>query len=517
MNDNLARRSVTVLVLLMALFYGSLLLFPESSGTVSNVFSVSGDLATLVILLLGIRRWPERRRLAWKLFAVSFALCLVGDVVWAVEEEVLGVDIEVPALPDVFYLFSTMACFFALFRYIRDEMTIDLATTGFDILISIVATAGIFYNYVMLRLENFQEMVFWRAAIMLSYPVTDVAYLMGFFTLVFGEERHCRLSVRNYLLAGGILLMFLADQSYLIQSIVGDVAGGLLDPVWSLSFGLIALASLRASEETAAEEESGDPLWLVYLRMLLPYFLTIVILVMVGTQYGLVTSPFFIGSVLLLALLSIRQLLVLFKNRRLLMVISENEKELHRKNAELQRLNKHFMTESETDFLTKLLNRRAVDQAFERLTPLDDEPETLGLLLIDVDYFKKVNDTFGHQRGDDVLVAVADTISATIRGSDIGGRFGGDEFIVLLPGANMGAAEVVARRLTEAAKRNKTLAETQVTLSIGGTSWSVGKRDYHAEELLQQADDALYRAKEAGRDCYRMFSEISENKAEQEK
>lgn len=509
MNDVLMKRSVVALVLFMAASYGALFLFPESSGTVSNILSVSGEALAIGILWLGQRRWPEGRRLAWKLFATSAALCLLGDLVWAVLEEVFGIEIEVPSYPDVFYLLSTVTMFLALFRYIRDEKTIDLTTTGFDILISIVATGIIFYNYIVSRMENFREMVAWRAAIVLSYPVSDVAYLMGFFALIFGKGRQGKLTSRNLLIGVGILLMFFTDQSYLFESLFGEVAGTLLDPIWPLCFGLIALASLLAPdfEEMTAEETEESVGRIDYFRMLLPYLLTMIILLLVGVQYGLTASPFFIGAMILLLLLSVRQIIVLVGNRKLLAVISENERELHRKNQELQRLNLHFMTEAETDFLTKLLNRRAIVQAFEQLKPADEKPETLGLLLVDVDYFKQINDTFGHQRGDDALVGVAESIQNTIRGQDMGGRFGGDEFLILLPGANDAAVEAVAGRLRAAVESHPTLSEMKVTLSIGGASWSVGREDYYPNKLLRRADEALYVAKEKGRDRYVMFRE----------
>ena len=104
-------------------------------------------------------------------------------------------------------------------------------------------------------------------------------------------------------------------------------------------------------------------------------------------------------------------------------------------------------------------------------------------------------------------MGVAESIRHTIRGDDIGGRFGGDEFLVLLPGANDEAVERVAERLREAAAKNETLTEMNITLSVGGASWSVGREDYRPNKLLRQADEALYVAKEKGRDRFVMYRE----------
>ena len=143
----------------------------------------------------------------------------------------------------------------------------------------------------------------------------------------------------------------------------------------------------------------------------------------------------------------------------------------------------------------------------ERLTPRTGAEESLGLILIDVDYFKRINDAFGHQVGDSVLKQVAGCIRSVIRANDIAGRFGGDEFIVLLPGADARTTAAVAGRLEKKVRDDEVLAGRGVTLSIGGTSHVITSEDYDSELMLKQADDALYRAKEAGRNLIVMYGE----------
>ena len=312
MDDRLTRRCVLLFVSFMLLFYGAMIFLPDWAGPVSNAGSILGDALSMAIMAAGLRRWPESRRLAWKLFLAGIAVYMVGDMVWVYEEEVLGLEVESPSIPDFFYLSSTLVCFFALLRYIHDEKTIDIATAGFDILISIVASAGLLYNYVMLPVSSFKEMGFWQAVVMMAYPVADCVYLLGMFSLIFGMGRRRARNGRNFLLGAGLFLMFLADQTYLVKSITEYVSGGLLDPVWSMSFGLIALASLRVPDwEEMAEEDTETAPWLEYLRMLLPYLLTVLILLLVGMEYGLIGSPFFVGALLLMMLLSVRQVIVL--------------------------------------------------------------------------------------------------------------------------------------------------------------------------------------------------------------
>ena len=132
-------------------------------------------------------------------------------------------------------------------------------------------------------------------------------------------------------------------------------------------------------------------------------------------------------------------------------------------------------------------------------------------MLIDVDYFKRINDTFGHQIGDQVLQGVATAIRSVIRFNDIAGRFGGDEFIILLPGANIIVTEMIAKNLTDYIHENANLKKYGVTLSIGCTSCEVTRQNYEADFMLKQADDALYKAKENGRNQYVVFSELVHN------
>ncbi|MBP5200052.1 MAG: GGDEF domain-containing protein, partial [Schwartzia sp.] len=133
--------------------------------------------------------------------------------------------------------------------------------------------------------------------------------------------------------------------------------------------------------------------------------------------------------------------------------------------------------------------------------------ETLGLLLIDVDFFKHINDTYGHQEGDLVLKQVAACISSIIRGGDIAGRFGGDEFIVLLPTANAHAVAAVAKRLQDKIRSDDELVSRKVTLSIGCASQTSTQKTYDSKQLLKQADDALYHAKENGRNQFIVYQE----------
>jgi two-component system cell cycle response regulator len=161
-----------------------------------------------------------------------------------------------------------------------------------------------------------------------------------------------------------------------------------------------------------------------------------------------------------------------------------------------------------TDFLTGFHNRRYLQARLrEELARAQRARQSIVCLMIDVDHFKRINDQYGHLAGDAVLREVAQRIDAEMRISDIGARFGGDEFALVLSEAAIPDGERVAARVLHAVRNQPVViggatAET-VTLSIGLASATPGPgmRDYKvlAEHLMAEADAALYRAKSAGR------------------
>lgn len=153
------------------------------------------------------------------------------------------------------------------------------------------------------------------------------------------------------------------------------------------------------------------------------------------------------------------------------------------------------------DPLTGLLNRRAF---MERGTALLEEVwrqgQPVSVLMIDADHFKSINDGFGHQAGDDVLRMLADILQTAVRSGDLLGRLGGEEFAIILPGADGPDADRIAERLLADVRQARVPVPGRmlaITISIG---ISVMRRRSTLDDLLATADQALYAAKTAGRD-----------------
>jgi len=153
------------------------------------------------------------------------------------------------------------------------------------------------------------------------------------------------------------------------------------------------------------------------------------------------------------------------------------------------------------DSLTGLYNRQAIlGKLHDLIKRAERYKEDFSLSMLDIDHFKRVNDRYGHLTGDEVLERTATLIRRNIRDTDVAGRYGGEEFIILLPQADLSSAMVVAERIRsiieDAEMKDSTGDVFAVTVSQGLTGW---ERDEDAASLISRADAALYEAKEKGR------------------
>ncbi|WP_098749291.1 diguanylate cyclase [Paenibacillus sp. EZ-K15] len=159
---------------------------------------------------------------------------------------------------------------------------------------------------------------------------------------------------------------------------------------------------------------------------------------------------------------------------------------------------------AETDYLTSLHNLRQFEQLLsERFLEAQHFSERLGVLIVDIDHFKKINDTYGHAAGDAVLQQLSKVLREHSRSFDEVSRNGGEEFSVLVPEATIDETAAIAERIRAAVADHTFVLENgtkiQITVSIGAAVHPDTIRSKNAKELLQQADRELYRAKDSGR------------------
>jgi len=177
-----------------------------------------------------------------------------------------------------------------------------------------------------------------------------------------------------------------------------------------------------------------------------------------------------------------------------LLKIREVQESLKEKNKKLEKL-------STLDALTGLYNRNYLKQALTKEWIRSQRfGNSIGCLMMDIDLFKKINDTLGHKAGDEVLIEMSKIISSLLRGYDFSCRYGGDEFIIILPENSKEGVRIVGERLREKVHQHDFLKpqKLKLTVSIGGVSIQ-GEKAKDAEYIITKADKALYRAKKAGK------------------
>ncbi len=171
---------------------------------------------------------------------------------------------------------------------------------------------------------------------------------------------------------------------------------------------------------------------------------------------------------------------------------------VRRANRQLQKANRQLEYVSQRDHLTAMPNRLCLHQAFEaELERYHRYGHGFSMLMMDIDHFKRVNDRFGHVVGDEILKRMADSLTQNVRGSDIAGRWGGEEFVIMCPETDLDGAWTLAEQLRMLiGQADFGIDSMTITASFGVTDF---RDDEMIEDCIKRADQALYRAKHSGR------------------
>lgn len=183
--------------------------------------------------------------------------------------------------------------------------------------------------------------------------------------------------------------------------------------------------------------------------------------------------------------------------------IKQNESHLKQRYEEL-------VIHSKYDGLTKVFNRGSLNALVKEIG--NATPASFAILMVDIDYFKKLNDSMGHQCGDEVLFAVAQTLHSNLAKKDLVFRYGGEEFCIILSDVNTQNAYKIADRLCKRIASlkliNKGVESGLVTISVGLSTVTTSENQYRINDLIKQADKALYNAKNSGRNCVCIYNNV---------
>ena len=390
----------------------------------------------------------------------------MGDVIWSLESSPNG-----PSLADGFYLAFYPLAYLALMSLIRSYTRPHQAIVWLDGVIAGLGAAAVSAAFAFDTILSAIGGTTSTVAVNLAYPIGDLILLaLAVGTLVVVPGR----PVRLLLFTAGCVLIAIGDTVYLVQSAAGTYqVGTLLDLTWPAAMFLMSSSVWVPTHSMVNRSRSGrNP------RFVLPFLASAASLaILIFGNYAHIST----------VALSLAAGTLIAVGAR--MAVS------HRV---LTRLTDARRKQAITDELTGLGNRRQLlnelSRRFDSLNPRSHDP-VFALLMIDLDHFKEINDSFGHPAGDAVLKEIGPRLQSILRPGDVVARLGGDEFAVIVERADMAVAISASERITAALDR-PIMIET-MSLHVGA-SIGIALAPTHArspDELMRCADVAMYRAK----------------------
>jgi len=432
------------------------------------------DLFELTMAFLCLSRFLVKRpgRSVGLAFGLGLLSWAIGDTIFTLLSQG-GASPPTPSLADAFYLTMYPLAYFGIMFIMRGEVRSFKASTWLDGAVAGLGAAAICAAFVLDNIINSVSGSPASVAVNLAYPIGDLillAFAFGALVIVPGWP------VRLITLVAGCLVMAIGDVIYLFQNAAGTYhSGTILDATWMTAMFLWSLTVWQPVGWRRADDDAHAP------GFMLPAVAAVaaVVIIFAGnwTNIGSVALGLTVAT---LVLVGVRAAL----SRR-----------------ELNALTVANHHQAVTDELTGLGNRRLLTRELDAIFSTHDKEwgsaDALALLMIDLDHFKEINDSFGHPTGDGLLRLIGPRLSSVIRSSDVVVRLGGDEFAVLLSGADVEFAMSIAERIT---------TEIEPPFDVGGSSLHVGasigialvpQHATNATELMRCADVAMYRAKAA--------------------
>ncbi len=463
---------------------------PSWRTTVTDLaFTPVNLLATVLAWRAALRLSGDPRRRAWWLIGAAFGVWWLADVNWAISD-LLRHATPFPSWSDVGYLAFYPLLMAGLLAYpSAPRQRGERLKLGLDVATVMIAGAMVVWFVAIGPTTHVVHEALLPLAVTLAYPVGDLVVMLAMVVVMLRGTRRDDRIVLGIVLAA-LTLFVVADLAFARLSLnVGYQAGSWPDACWMLAQCLMVVAAATQAHQARVTDRVGDRQaersarisQLPYLAMTVGVGLVALVAVR-DAHYplnGLIT-----GTVVLVAVVMGRQLLA------------------QRENVRLLKTTQHLAA---TDPLTGLTNRRTFFERGQReLDQATRAGQSIAALMIDVDHFKDVNDTYGHAAGDLVLQTIGLIGSQHLRGADLLARYGGDEFVALLPNTDLAGATRIAQRFADAvANEHFHLANDPnviFTLSIGAAA---ADRDHTLADLLARADEAVYQAKRAGRACVR--------------
>ncbi|PSL40142.1 diguanylate cyclase (GGDEF)-like protein [Planomicrobium soli] len=510
------------LLVYVALYYVWLSIWKSDHGILTlggNLFSIFGGAISTIWLLLAANRTSKCGKPFWFLLAAGTYSFFLAQFLWLSYENILKIEVPSPGIPDLFFLLQ-VGFYLAAFSYkvIMEKQQLDFIRFIFDILIVMTVAFTFSWYFLLQPLIAISEVSAFSLAVTLAYPIGDLALLFGLIILFLGVQQTVFDKTIIFLFLGW-LTQIIADSSFLYYVSIDEYsAGGIGDPLFTLAVLLIGLTGLASKGEKAGEQVSvikkRPNRILNTVRIIFPYISVAVLFVfMILRSSGIDTLT--IGSGFSILLVIIRQIFVLTENQKLLHQVHDTKEILKTGDTESKAMvysPKYSDSETKIQFLayhdslTGLANRAFFETMLNQaVSDAQLHNDSFAIMFLDLDNFKQVNDTMGHDAGDQLLILIADRLKACTRKDDVVARLGGDEFTFLIRNvSNPQNAAFIAEKIIYSLAQPYTVNGQDVSSS---PSIGISLYPLHGTTpsgLLKKADMAMYQVKEKGKGHYRM-------------
>ncbi|MDN7242421.1 GGDEF domain-containing protein [Planococcus sp. N028] len=475
-----------------------------------NLFSIFGGAIATSWLLLTAQRNSNTDKPFWFLLAAGTYNFFLAEFLWLTHENLLNIEVPFPGLPDLFFLLQIgfyLAAF--IYKVIKEKQQLDFIKFIFDILIVMTVASTFSWHFLLQPFISVSEVSAFSLAVTLAYPIGDLALLFGVGVLFLGMQQ-AGFNKTIFFLFVGWFIQILADSSFLYFVAKDDYSsGGLIDPLFTLAVLLVGFAGLvereRTTENQALPIQKSSNRVLSIFRIVFPYLnVTILFVLMISRSDGI--DSLTIGSGISILLIVIRQIFVLTENQKLLHQVHAKKEapEFHISETRLQFLAYH-------DLLTGLANRALFEEMLKQaVSDAKLYGSSFAVMFLDLDNFKKINDTMGHDAGDQLLILIADRLKESTRKNDVVARLGGDEFTILIRDVSSPQnTAVIAEKILRSLSLPHLVNGEKITSSpsIGIALYPLNGTTPAA--LLKKADMAMYQVKDNGKGHYQLFEEDS--------
>ncbi len=505
------------------------------SDILSPLFNIFSTIC-LIAAAINSRRISRRLALGWSMLAVAQFTFSLGDIIWAVLE--LGLNSPTyPSIADaaylLFYPLFLVGILFFPRKHFSPREWFKRAIDTTIIMVSAILGYWIFLIGPIINSEGNTPIL--EKILGMAYPIGDLIMLIAILVIIYYRSEKINLA-SFWILEFGTLVMIVSDSIFSYQSLRNIYeSGGILDIGWLLSYMIIAAAGIfqagivRTYKESdtlphknliANERISNVLSYIPYVAVAGAYYL---LWTYHNSNLQISSDGLLAGVGCIIGLVIIRQIIALNENSdlfmlqsRTLMQVSSQASELDKTNTSLQqeiierkRVELQLSHDALHDGLTDLANRALFMDRLRHAIEISKRTLDYGysILYLDLDSFKSINDRLGHAAGDITLVEVSSRLINCTRSVDTGARFGGDEFVILLENAS--------EPVTDISIANRILTEMERPIIVHGKdifiSCSVGivqgiSEYVNAEDIIRDADIAMYHAKEKGKSRYEIFN-----------